>query len=98
MFRKIFPISQPATITLDGIAVEAEVGEPLAAVLLRQTRCDARLHPVTNDARAPYCLMGACQECLMVVDGVPSTPSCRTPVRSGMKVVRQQGVRRMPDA
>lgn len=98
MFRKIFPVGPPATITLDGVAIEAEEGEPLAAVLLRQAPCHARLHPVSNDARAPYCLMGACQECLMVVDGVPSTTSCRTRVRNGMVIERQQGVRRLPDA
>jgi hypothetical protein len=43
--------------------------------------------------RAPYCMMGVCFDCLAIVDGVPSTQTCRTAVREGMRVERQHGAR-----
>jgi len=97
MFRKLHPVGDPVAITLDGTRIQAEAGEPLAAVLLRASACHARLHPVTGDARAPYCMMGVCQECLAVVDGVGSTQTCLVPVRDGMVVERQAGVRALSD-
>jgi predicted molibdopterin-dependent oxidoreductase YjgC len=97
MFRKVHPVVERICVTIDGIATDAEAGELLAAVLLRCTPPHSRLHPVSGEPRAPYCMMGACQECLTVVDGVASTPACRTPVRDGMVVQRQQGVRQIAD-
>ena len=85
------------TVTLDGACVEAEAGEPVAAVLLRTAPHYARTHPVAGEPRAPYCMMGVCFDCMAVVDGVPSTQTCLTPVRDGMTIERQQGVRRVPD-
>ena len=98
MFRKLHPPSKPVTVRIDGIAIQAEAGEPVAAVLLRSGTAHARLHPVTGEPRGPYCMMGACQECLAIVDGVASTPTCRVTVREGMVIERQQGMRSLPDA
>ena len=38
-------------------------------------------------------MMGACFECLAVVDGRPNVQTCMTPVRDGMRVRRQDGAR-----
>ena len=46
-------------------------------------------HPVDGSARAPYCLMGVCFECLMEIDGEPDVQSCLVTVREGMVVRRQ---------
>ena len=94
MFRKLHdPGAQGVTITIDGEAVAAEAGESLAAVMLRQGATWTRTTPVSGSPRAPYCLMGVCFECLAEVDGVASVQTCLTPVRAGMRVVRQQGRR-----
>jgi hypothetical protein len=95
MFRKLHDSGADAvTIYIDGEAVAAEAGEPLAAVLLRQSETWTRTTPVSGGRRAPHCLMGVCFECLAEVDGVASVQTCLTPVRAGMRIVRQQ-VRRV---
>ncbi len=79
------------TIYLDGEPVEAERGETVAAVLLRQRSLAIRTTPVSESARAPYCMMGVCFDCLAIVDGAASTQSCLVTVRQGMRVERQLG-------
>ena len=94
MVRKLHdPGAQGVTITIDGEAVAAEAGESLAAVMLRQGATWTRTTPVSGSPRAPYCLMGVCFECLAEVDGVASVQTCLTPVKAGMRIVRQQGRR-----
>jgi len=97
MFRKVHAVVSKATVIVDGQAVEAEVGEPLAAVILRCTRPYNRVHPVSGAPRAPYCMMGICHDCIAIVDGVPSTQTCCTMVLDGMVVQRQVGAHEPPD-
>lgn len=81
-------------ITIDDRAVEAWVGEPLAAVFLREkTFC--RTTPRRAAPRAPFCMMGVCFECLAVVDGAASVQTCLVAVRPGMVVRRQNGAPRL---
>ena len=87
------PGADAVTIYIDGEAVAAEAGESLAAVMLRQGATWTRTTPVSGSPRAPYCLMGVCFECLAEVDGVASVQTCLTPVKAGMRIVRQQGRR-----
>jgi predicted molibdopterin-dependent oxidoreductase YjgC len=92
MFRKLGYdgiATKQLTITVDGLATEVEAGEPIAAVLLRLAPFTARTSPVTGAVRAPFCMMGACFECLVEIDGVTSVRSCMTRARGGMVVRRQ---------
>lgn len=94
MFRKLHePGAQALTLTIDGVAVHAEPGETVAAVLLRQQTAASRTTPVNESPRAPYCMMGVCFDCLAIVDGVASTQTCLVTVREGMRVERQFGKR-----
>lgn len=94
MFRKINESGSPLlTLTVDGRAVTAEVGETVAAVLLRQPTPASRSTPVLGSPRAPFCMMGVCFDCLAIVDGAASTQSCLVTVREGMRVERQFGRR-----
>lgn len=96
MFRKLHdPGASAVTIHIDGSPVAAEAGESLAAVLLRQPEGWSRTTPVTQSPRSPYCMMGVCFECLVEVEGLGSVQGCLTPVRDGMNVTRQQGLRRL---
>jgi predicted molibdopterin-dependent oxidoreductase YjgC len=96
MFRKLHePRNGLLTIQIDGVPVDAESGESIAAVLLRQSESWSRLTPVGRAKRAPYCMMGVCFDCLAVVDGVASVQTCLKPVCDGMKVSRQTGKRRV---
>ena len=94
MFRKLHdPGPASVTVFLDGRPVAAEAGESVAAVLLRQPGGWSRTTPVSQSPRAPYCMMGVCFECLVVIDGEGSVQGCLTPVREGMRIARQQGRR-----
>ncbi|RXT55561.1 (2Fe-2S)-binding protein [Bosea sp. Tri-44] len=94
MFRKLHdPGPQAVTIFIDGRPVTAELGESVAAVLLRQQEGWSRTTPVSQSRRAPYCMMGVCFECLVEIDGQGSVQSCLTPVAAGMRIARQQGRR-----
>jgi len=94
MFRKLHdPGPQAVTIFIDGRPVAAELGESVAAVLLRQQEGWNRTTPVSQSPRAPYCMMGVCFECLVEIDGQGSVQSCLTPVADGMRIARQQGRR-----
>ena len=94
MFRKLHdPGPDAVTIYLDGAPIQAEPGESVAAVLLRQAETWNRTTPVSQSKRAPYCLMGVCFECLARVDGTASVQTCLTPVAAGMRIERQHGRR-----
>ena len=92
MFRKI-PSDQGAaraiTVTIDGQVIVAQDGEPVAAILLRSPPFTSRRTPVSGALRAPYCMMGACFECLVEVDGETSTRSCLVFATDGMVIRRQ---------
>lgn len=94
MFRKLRdPNASMFTVYVDGEPVEAEHGETVAAVLLRQRSLTSRTTPVHESPRAPHCMMGVCFDCLAIVDGVASTQSCLVSVQEGMRVERQFGRR-----
>ena len=94
MFRKLHDADQETvTIEIDGEAVVAEVGETVAAVLLRQEQTWCRLSTRTKEKRAPYCMMGVCFECLAGVDGAASVQTCQAVVRDGMRITRQTSQR-----
>ncbi len=94
MFKKLHESrSVSLTIYIDGVPVEAECGETVAAVLLRQQIPASRTTPVRESPRAPYCMMGVCFDCLAIINGVASTQSCLVSVQEGMRVERQYGRR-----
>jgi D-hydroxyproline dehydrogenase subunit gamma len=77
-------------ITLDGEPVVAYAGETVATVLIAEGHRATRT-TVGGEPRGVFCGMGVCFDCLVVVDGVPNTRACTTPVREGMHVSRQNG-------
>ena len=92
MFKKLHrPNPSTLTLQIDGQPVEAEPGETVASILLRQPTPASRSTPVHGSPRAPYCMMGVCFDCLAIVDGMASTQACMVTVREGMRVERQAG-------
>jgi len=86
-------LSTCVTVYIDGRPVQAHAIESVAAVVLRCGVMPMRTTPAAGDARAPYCMMGVCFECLMTIDGIPSRQACLVPVREGMRIDRQFGAR-----
>lgn len=81
----------PVTVYVEGTSVTVDTGETAAGAALAAGLAHTRTSPVSGEPRAPYCMMGVCFECLMVIDGVPSRQACMVQVREGMRIERQTG-------
>jgi predicted molibdopterin-dependent oxidoreductase YjgC len=79
------------TIWFDDRAISARNGDSVAVALLAAGVTTTRFTPVSGAPRGPYCMMGACFECLADVDGRPNVQTCMTPARYGMRINRQDG-------
>ncbi len=85
------------TFSFDGAPVRARPGDTVAAALLAAGIVTTRTTPVGDRPRGPFCMMGACFDCLAVVDGVGGVQTCLTEVREGMDVQTQHGARVLHD-
>lgn len=79
--------------TFEGRPLAASQGDSLACALLAAGVVACRTTPATGAARAPYCLMGVCFECLVTIDGIANRQACMVEVTDGMQVTRQTGKR-----
>ena len=70
----------------DGHRIRAPRGISVAAALLCAgfTRC--RSTPANGAARGPYCLMGACFECIVEIEGLGARQACLTEATDGLRV------------
>jgi D-hydroxyproline dehydrogenase subunit gamma len=93
MFRRSGDKGATLTLTVDGKEIPARIGDTVAAAMLAAGIGRFRTTPVSGAARAPYCMMGVCFDCLVTIDGVGSRQACLVPVREGMAVGTQQGKR-----
>ena len=80
-------VERTATVTLrvDGREIGAYAGESVAAALLAAGERRLGRSARSDAPRGAFCFMGACQECLVRIGGVP-TQACMTPVREGMVI------------
>jgi D-hydroxyproline dehydrogenase subunit gamma len=83
------------TIYFEGRALTAHDGDSIAAALLANNIVVTRTTTLSGAARGPYCMMGACFECVAKVDGRTGVQTCMTPVREGMHIERQDGAREL---
>ncbi len=83
----------PVKFTFDGRPLTARRGDTVAAALLANGIIRQRETPISNAARGPYCMMGVCFECLVVIDGIGNKQGCLTPVMDGMVIETQHGPR-----
>jgi predicted molibdopterin-dependent oxidoreductase YjgC len=74
----------------EGREMQAPEGMNLAAALLSNGELAFRDSPVTGAARGPFCMMGACFECLVAIDGKPGKQACMVEVAENMEVYRQR--------
>ena len=84
--------TEMVNIILNGQPLQVLRGITVAAVALSQNLQYTRTTPISGSKRAPFCMMGVCYECLMVIDGKANQRACATYVQSGMTIDRQQGV------
>jgi len=91
MFKRTEP--PDCTIVWEGRELPARTGESLATALLANGIVVFRETPVGGQPRGPLCLMGACFDCLVEVEGAQNVQACLTPVRPGLRAAMQHGAR-----
>ena len=92
MFKRLDNLAHNrVNITINGQPVQVPAGETVAAAVLAYGLTSTRTTPVSGVPRAPFCLMGVCFECLMVIDGRANQRACMEQVREGMSIECQQG-------
>ena len=69
----------------------ANRGDSVAGALLTVGISQLRRAPVSGAARAPFCMIGNCYECLVEIEGQGAVQACLIEVAEGMQV------RMMPD-
>jgi len=75
-------------LTLEGRPVEAQQGDTLLTALLAAGAGHLRESEFGDGPRAGFCLMGACQDCWVVVEGRGRVRACTTLAEQGMEVRR----------
>jgi D-hydroxyproline dehydrogenase subunit gamma len=96
MFKRIHNIdtdTDTVTITIQGEKIITPSSDTVAAAMLTNGFKHTRTTQVSGAHRAPFCMMGACFDCLVEIDGVPNQQACQTPVRQGMIITLQEGAR-----
>jgi D-hydroxyproline dehydrogenase subunit gamma len=74
-------------VTWDGTTLSLPEGANLAAALLAAGVDVFRHTPVSGAPRAPFCMMGACFECLIEIEGVVRQ-ACMLEVTEGLQITR----------
>ena len=77
----------------DGQEVSACSGDTVAAALLAAGVKVFRQTANKSVDRGPFCLMGACYDCLVVIEG-QTVQACQTQVKEGLKVASPSPVGR----
>ena len=78
-------------VAVDGVECQAYEGDSLAAVMVRAGRLSWRTTRGDARPRGLFCGIGACHDCLVVVNGVASVRACLDPARPGDRVETQEG-------
>ncbi len=80
------------TILVDGRALPARAGEPIATALVSAGRPLLARSAKYHRPRGPFCLAGSCHSCLVRVDGLPNLRACQTPCADGLVVETQHAL------
>ena len=78
-------IASPIHITVGGREVVCKLGQTVGSALLMERVYLFRSSPNARTPRGPFCMMGACQECAIRIDG-SIRRACQTEVQDGMRV------------
>lgn len=87
--RRLAETHRPTvSFLLDGAPADALEGDTLlTAILVREGHL--RTSEFGDGLRAGFCLMGACQDCWVNVEGGGRVRACTTPITEGMRVTRR---------
>jgi len=74
-------------VIFDGVALSLPQGTNLAAALLAAGVDVFRDTPVSGAPRGPFCMMGACFDCLIEIEGI-TRQACMIEVTGGLEITR----------
>ena len=80
-----FDRNNKINIIVNDKEIEAYEGECLAVVLFINNIKELRLSPKKKQSRGMFCLMGSCQECVVLIDD-KKVISCNVFIKEGMKI------------
>lgn len=84
--------AETINIFFEGKKITVRKGLNVAAALLEANITHFRETPVSGENRTPFCMMGVCFDCLLIIDNLPNQQSCMIEVSEGMRVERQLGL------
>jgi len=73
------------SVCINGIPVTVPDGITVASAVMLAGEFAFR-HSISGEPRAPFCGMGICFECRLVIDGLAHARSCQIVVREGMDI------------
>jgi hypothetical protein len=85
LVRAVAPRGAPVRILVDGLEVTAFAGESVLVAVLA-ARNALRRHEFSDEPRAGFCLMGACQDCWVWLADGRRIRACTTVIAEGMHV------------
>lgn len=85
MFREIGPQTDRVTVRFGSTELSLPRGENLAGALLVAGVMPFRHTPLSGAPRGPFCMMGACYDCLVEIDGV-NRQACMLQVTEGLQI------------
>ena len=86
LVRAIVPSGPAVRILIDGEEVTAYAGESVLVAVLA-ARNALRQHEFSDETRAGFCLMGACQDCWVWLADHARVRACTTAVSEGMSIL-----------
>lgn len=78
-------------VILNRKKISVPKGTSVAAMALAQGLRVTRTTAIAKSPRAPFCMMGVCYDCLMIIDGKANQRACVTLVKDGMQIEVQHG-------
>ena len=84
-------------VIFDGVALSLPQGADLAAALLAAGVDVFRDTPVSGAPRGPFCMMGACFDCLIEIEGA-TRQACMIEVADGLSISMSRNPLEAPDA
>jgi len=97
MFRRLLEpdnvTTQPVSVVIDGRTFLVRSGDSVATALLLADCLECRVTPQGGVARGPYCMMGACFDCLVTIDEQPNRQACLVAVAPGMRIDTKRAAR-----
>ena len=89
LFRRLTETQRERVMfTLDGQALDALAGDTILTAVLTH-RATLRHTEFSGEARAGFCLMGACQDCWVSTETGERYQACCTFIRPGLRLLTQ---------